>query len=70
AKKTLAAVQSPDANTYYLTAILGARTDNASLIYDGLKNAIKLDPSMAAKAASDLEFAKYVADSSFLNIIK
>ena len=70
AKKTLAAVQSPDANTYYLTAILGARTDNASLIYDGLKNAIKLDPSMAAKAASDLEFAKYVADSSFLNIVK
>ena len=70
AKKTLAAIKDADANTYYLTAVLGARTDNASLIYDGLKNAIKLDPSMAAKAVSDLEFAKYVTDSSFLNIVK
>ncbi|MBR4294590.1 MAG: tetratricopeptide repeat protein [Bacteroidaceae bacterium] len=70
AKKTLAAIKTPDADTHYLTAVLGARTDNASLIYDGLKNAIKLDPSMAAKAAKDLEFVKYLTDSSFLNIVK
>ncbi len=70
AKKTIAAIKNPDADTYYLSAVLGARTDNASLIYDGLKNAIKLDPSMAAKAAKDLEFVKYVTDSSFLNIVK
>lgn len=70
AKKTLASIKNPDANTYYLTAVLGARTDNASLIYDGLKNAVKLDSSMAKKAASDLEFAKYLTDNSFLNIIK
>ena len=70
AKKTIASIKNPDADTYYLSAVLGARTDNASLIYDGLKNAIKLDPSMAAKAAKDLEFVKYLTDSSFLNIVK
>ena len=70
AKKTLAAVENPDANTYYLTAILGARTDNASLIYDGLKNAIKLDPSMAVKAANDLEFVKYGTSEAFQNLLK
>ena len=70
AKKTLAAIKNPDANTYYLTAVLGARTDNASLIYDGLKNAIKLDPSMAAKAANDLEFVKYGTNATFQNLLK
>ena len=70
AKKTLAAIENPDANTYYLTAILGARTDNASLIYDGLKNAIKLDPSLAEKAANDLEFAKYGTSTTFQNLLK
>ena len=70
AKKTLAAIKNPDADTYYLTAVLGARTDNASLIYDGLKNAIKLDPSMAAKAANDLEFVKYGTEATFQNLLK
>ena len=70
AKKTLAAIKEPDANTHYLTAVLGARTDNASLIYDGLKNAIKLDPSMAVKAVNDLEFAKYATSTAFQNLLK
>ena len=70
AKKTLAAIKEPDANTHYLTAVLGARTDNASLIYDGLKNAIKLDPSMAVKAVNDLEFAKYATSTTFQNLLK
>lgn len=70
AKKTLADIKNPDADTYYLTAVLGARTDNASLLYDGLKNAIKLDPSMAVKAASDLEFVKYATNTTFQNLLK
>ena len=70
AKTTLTKIENPDANTHYLKAILGARTDNAALIYDGLKNAIKLDPSMAEKAVNDLEFAKYVTNEAFQSIIK
>ena len=69
AKTTLTKIENPDANTHYLKAILGARTDNAALIYDGLKNAIKLDPSMAQKAVNDLEFAKYVTNEAFQSII-
>lgn len=70
AKETLASIKSPDATTHYIKAVLGARTGNASLIYDGLKNAVKLDPSLAKKALNDLEFAKYVNNESFKSILK
>lgn len=70
AKATLAAIKTPDAMTHYITAVLGARTDNASLLYDGLRKAIQLDPSMATKALGDLEFSKYVASDAFQSIIK
>lgn len=70
AKSTLSSIKNPDADTYYLQAVLGARTDNASLLYDGLKNAIKLKPSMAKKALNDLEFAKYVSSEAFKSIIE
>lgn len=59
AKKTLAAIADPDATTYYLTAVLGARTNNESMLTNALRQAVKLDPSMAAKAASDLEFNRF-----------
>lgn len=59
AKSTLAAVATPDATTYYLTAILGARTGNENMLTSNLRQAIKLDNTLAAKAAKDLEFAKY-----------
>ncbi|MBQ8257017.1 MAG: hypothetical protein IJY98_03760 [Bacteroidaceae bacterium] len=70
AKKTIAAIKNPDATTHYIKAVLGARTGNAALIYDGLKSAVKLDPSMAKKALGDLEFAKYVNDEAFKSILK
>ncbi|MCX4331084.1 MAG: hypothetical protein OSJ24_02685 [Muribaculaceae bacterium] len=59
AKKTLAGITRPDATTYYLMAVLGARTNNESMIANSLRQAVKLDPSMAAKAASDLEFNRF-----------
>jgi len=59
AKSTLAAIAAPDATTYYLTAVLGARTNNENMIVNNLRQAIKLNPSMAARAASDREFANY-----------
>lgn len=59
AKNTLAAVANPDATTYYLMAVVGARTNNESMINSNLLKAIKLDSSMAKRAAADLEFANY-----------
>ena len=70
AKKTIASIKNPDATTHYIKAVLGARTGNAALIYDGLKSAVKLDPSLAAKALNDLEFAKYANDEAFKSILK
>ena len=70
AKKTIASIKNPDATTHYIKAVLGARTGNAALIYDGLKNAVKLDPTMAKKALGDLEFAKYANDEAFKSILK
>lgn len=69
-RSTLENIKNPDAMTYYIKAVLGARTANVSLLYDGLKQAVKLDPSMAKKASGDLEFTKYAQDATFKNIIK
>ena len=56
AKQTLASISTPDATTYYLMAILGARTNNESMINTNLRQAIRMDSSMASKARNDLEF--------------
>ena len=70
AKSTLAGVEKPDAYTEYLMAVLGARTNNASMVTSSLKSAVAKDPSLAKKAASDLEFAKYFTNSDFMSIIQ
>ena len=70
AKNTLAGVATPDAYTDYLMAVLGARTNNTSMITSSLKNAVAKNPALAKKAASDLEFAKYFTNADFMNIIK
>lgn len=59
AKSTLAAISEPDATTYYLMAILGARTNNSQMVSSNLRQAIKLDPSVAKQAVSDLEFRNF-----------
>ena len=56
AKQTLASISTPDATTYYLMAILGARTNNESMINTNLRQAIRMDSSMATKARNDHEF--------------
>lgn len=63
AKNTLAAISKPDATTYYLMAVLGARTNNESMVTSNLKKAVSLDPSMAKLAAEDLEFANFNVSS-------
>ena len=70
AKNTLAGIEKPDAYTDYLMAVLGARTNNTSLMMNSLKSAIAKDSSLAKKAATDLEFAKYFTNSDFMSIVK
>ncbi len=59
AKNTLAAINNPDATTYYLTAVLGARTNNENMVITNLRQAIRLDENMRQRAINDLEFAKF-----------
>lgn len=59
AKNTLEAIKTPDATTYYLMAILGARTNNESMLTKNLREAARLDSKYAQRAATDLEFANY-----------
>ncbi len=70
AKNTLNAIANPDAYTSYLKAIVGARTNNASMVISNLADAVKKDNAMAQKALKDVEFSKYVTSSDFLNILK
>lgn len=58
AKATLAAVPAPDATTYYLQAVLGARTGNESAALSALRQAVKLDSSLLKRAQKDLEFSR------------
>ncbi len=59
AKTTLSKIKNADATTSYLQAVLAARTGDASALSSSLKNAIQQDATLAARAAKDLEFAKY-----------
>ncbi|MDR0833232.1 MAG: hypothetical protein LBN93_03470 [Candidatus Symbiothrix sp.] len=69
ALKTLNAVAAPNAQTSYLKAIVGARTNDLNTVTTNLKNAVKLDPSLATYALGDVEFAKFVANAAFLSAV-
>lgn len=70
AKNTLNNVETADAYTDYLKAVLGARTNNTSMVIENLGKAIAQDRSLAKKAATDLEFSKYFTDAAFAKLIK
>lgn len=59
ARDILAGIVTPDATTYYLTAVLGARTGNEQMVLSNLRQAVRLDSSMLQRAKTDLEFAQY-----------
>lgn len=59
AREILGAIKVPDATTYYLSAVLGARTKNQNMVMNNLRQAVKLDKSLLNRAQNDLEFAGY-----------
>lgn len=70
AKATLSAIAEPDAYTDYLTAILGARTNNTTMMATALKSACQKDATLRNKARQDLEFSKYFTNSDFLSALR
>lgn len=59
ARKTLSAVADKDGMTYYLQAIVAARTNDAAGVSTNLKKAVELNSALRATAQTDLEFAKF-----------
>ena len=61
ANKTLDAVENADAYTYYLKAIVAARTNKAAAVAENLVKAAKLDANIVERAKKDMEFKKFAA---------
>lgn len=59
ARDILGAIKTPDATTYYLSAVLGARTNNQNMVMNNLRQAVKLDKDLLQRAQNDLEFANF-----------
>ena len=70
AQNTLECIAQKDAKTYYLAAVLAARTKKEAQIYTNLAEAVKLDPSYKEKAKKDAEFKRYKSQSKFQEIVK
>ena len=65
AKTTLGGIDYPDATTYYIAAVLGARTNNSDMVYNNLREAFKLDKNLVDQAKSDLEFSRFNLSSLY-----
>ncbi|MEZ5197190.1 MAG: hypothetical protein R2764_12550 [Bacteroidales bacterium] len=61
---------SPEsAQTNYLLAVYGARSNNADMVYEYLAKAINKDASMKAKAKEDREFLKLFDEHAFAQLV-
>ncbi len=54
----------------YLKAIIGARQNNTSLLYENLRRAVELDSDYAEIAAEDREFIQYFNQGEFQEIVR
>jgi len=70
ASKTLNNVKEPNAVTAYLKAVVAARTNDRNAVYANLRSAVAQDASLKARAARDIEFAKFAEDAEFQAIVK
>ena len=70
ARQTLAKVAQPNATTAYLLAVVDARQNSHDGVYANLKVAFQRDANLKAKAAQDIEFAKYQTEEAFQNLVK
>jgi tetratricopeptide (TPR) repeat protein len=70
AAQTLNSVVKPDALTSYLKAIVSARTNDSNGVIKNMREAVEKDRALAVEAANDLEFAKYLQNSAFTDLLK
>jgi hypothetical protein len=72
AKATLDSMKEPcvDGKSDYLKAVVGARLDDKNYMLAGLKASVASKPEWKAYAKTDLEFAKFFADSAFMGLVQ
>lgn len=70
AREILYNMKNPTAETCYLRAIVGARTDDHVLCFENLKCAINMNKNYAMKAAKDQEFREYFNNKEFQELLK
>ena len=70
AAKTLASIAEPNATTSYLKAVVAARTNDKAGVIENLKSAFAQDANLKARAAQDIEFAKFAEEADFQAIVK
>lgn len=70
AQQILNGVKDKTAMTYYLEALVAARTNNAGSVASNLRDAFRLDSSLKKYASSDLEFAKFANNSQVSSLLK
>jgi len=58
------------AATYYLLAIVGARTSNTVMMYNNLQKAIDKNPAYKVTAREDREFIKYFGNEEFKKLVE
>jgi tetratricopeptide (TPR) repeat protein len=68
AEQTLNGITSKDATTYYLSAIVAARTNNTSGVVGNLKSAMDRGLS-SSEIVNDIEFAKFLTNSDVKNML-
>ncbi|PXV68063.1 tetratricopeptide repeat protein [Dysgonomonas alginatilytica] len=64
AEQTLKSISNKDGMTHYLEAIVAARTNDATGVAQHLGAAFEVDPSLKQNAIYDLEFAKFVNNTT------
>jgi tetratricopeptide (TPR) repeat protein len=62
-------IQQPDALAYYLRAVIGARRQDSSMVFDNLRTAVNRNAQMKEYAKTDLEFGRYFQDNTFTSIV-
>ncbi|MFW5687384.1 MAG: hypothetical protein ACOCXV_00510 [Bacteroidota bacterium] len=58
------------AHVAYLKAVVGARRENDTMVFENLSKAVELDPEMKEEAAIDREFIRYFEVAEFQEIVR
>ncbi|MFA6923923.1 MAG: hypothetical protein WC223_06680 [Bacteroidales bacterium] len=70
ATTTIDCIKEKTAYSYYLMAVVGARTNNVGMLTEGLTKAVQLDGKYKAQAKDDREFLKFFSNSQFQDAVK